>query len=98
MATQITSTKEMYLELADSTGEYTRVLRIPNPKVSYNSATKADINAIIEPTFFPERQSDSPGNREDVAFFYDDYDKTRGLTQLKSVSIVTIQKTVNELA
>lgn len=98
MATQVTSTKEMYLELADSTGEYTRVLRVPNPKTSYNSATKADVEAIITPTFFPERQSSSSGDKETVAFFYDDYDKTRALTQLKSVSIVTIQKTVNELA
>lgn len=90
MATE--STNEMYLELADSTGEYTRILRVPNPNSS-TYTTKASVLSAIEGSFFPLAE----GSAEIIPFFFDDSDKTKGLTQLKSVQIVRIQKSVTEL-
>lgn len=97
MATEITQTNELYLELADPTGEYTRILRIANPKSSLVSGTKEQINAIIAPTFFPSVQSSSSGDTAIEPFFFDDYDKTKGLTQLKSVQVVQIRKEVTSI-
>lgn len=95
MATETTQTREMYLELADSTGEYTRILRVPNPQNTYT--TKAAVEAVIQNSFFPLIDSGSMGETTIQPFFYDDYDPTKGLTQLKSVQIVEVEKTVNTL-
>lgn len=94
MATKITETTELQLELSDDTGAYTRTLRIDNPDTE-TYVSKADVMDAIGSALFPK--SSTASDASIVPLFYDDYDPSVGLTQLKSVQIVAVRKEVTEL-
>lgn len=94
MATTVTETNELQLELSNAAGDITRTIRIENPDTE-TYATKADVEAVISSALFPATTQDGTVK---TGFFCDDANPEVPLTMLKSVSHVIITKSVNQYA
>ncbi|MBQ3433952.1 MAG: hypothetical protein IJG24_02775 [Selenomonadaceae bacterium] len=89
MASTITETKELQIELKDSSGDYNRIIRINNPR---NGVTRASVENWVDKYAAPHLTSDTSSAR--VAFFYDDYNPDAALVSLGTVQIVETRKEV----
>lgn len=87
MATEVTETNELQIELVSDDEQYARVLRVPNPQTSL---TLAEINEAFSGSVFA--RSGATSDTAVVGFFYDDYNPQAALTRVKSATRVVVRR------
>lgn len=91
MATAISVTDELQIQLKDVTGDYQRIIRIVNPQ---DGLTRDDVTSALAPAILAMTSSK---DGDLVPYFYDDTDSTVGLTQIGTIERVRIEKSVTPI-
>lgn len=92
MATKITNTKELSVELLDKNGAYGRTIKVLNP---VNNITRQTVISALAPAIAARAGADT--DSAVVAFFRDDADFSKELTTVGKIEIVETTKSVTEV-
>lgn len=87
MATTITTTDELQIELKDSTGQYNRILRVTSP---VSNVSRAQVETALAPAI--NAREGETSDTAVVPFFFDDANTNAGLTVIGDITHVVTRR------